>query len=433
MPESKQRDFQRDFQPRWKSSRSHYRLKRTLIHRLAVAVGLYCAVQFIQLHVQARRSLEAKFTTTQFENDAEIASRYNNVSDTLDRNELLAARPDWRLLGSGCEGSAFAWNGLVIKTYRTAHSQLRNCFASSLVEALDSNDDDNARYPMRWPTEIPATLLVGSEPGFLSARDAFFASSSPTEEPQWHLVTPLAEGGTLQTLAKNALQDVPEGKSSIQSLDSRFRTRFNDMLLAIQYLHMQGLCHDDIKPDNIFVGASIAGDDGPWILGDLGNARHLSHPYHTSRVWTQSNNQLPDCRANDALRAVKTYLQFLRHVSSTSSAMRPEEDFDLALSEAKEPWARLFWLADGAGNDLRIDQVMLWAAMEEPQADVADFIPMPHRNTLGLTRAWLLSPFVGWQDELSRATDVALRISASDGWTRKLALTWFLGVPVGRC
>jgi len=76
---------------------------------------------------------------------------------------------------------------------------------------------------------------------------------------------------------------------------------------------------------------------------------------------------------------------------------------------------------------------MIWAAMEETSTNAADPIPMLHRNVLGFTRAWLLSPFVGWQDELARAAEKALKISASDGWTRKLALTWFLGVPVGRC
>jgi serine/threonine protein kinase len=319
----------------------------------------------------------------------------------------------------------------VIKTYKTTRTRFRNCLSHSLVDDLHLNDDQDNQYPTRWPTELPATLLAGSEPGFLPARDAFFASSSPSEEAQWHLVTPLAEGGTLQTLARHVLHDATAGNVSIQSLDNRFRPKFNDLLLAIQYLHAQGLCHDDIKPDNIFVGAPITEEDGPWILGDLGNARHLSHPYHTSRVWTWSNSQLPDCRANDALRAVKTYLQFLRQISSTSTAMRPEKDFDLALSEAKESWTRLFWLANGAGNDLRIEQVMLWAATEETNA--TDLIRMPHRKVLGFTRAWLLSPFVGWQDELTRAADMALKISASDGWTRKLALTWFLGVPVGRC
>ena len=425
MPDFKQRDFQ----PRWKPTRSHYRLKRTFIYRLAIVAAFCCAVQLIDLHIQARRSLEAKYTTTQFENNAEVSSRYSNVSSTIDRDELLAARPDWRLLGSGCEGSAYTWNGLVIKTY-TQSRPFRNCLASSLFEDLDGKA---ASFPMRWPTEIPATLLIGSEPGFLPARDAFFASASATEEAQWHLVTPLAEGGTLQTLAKHAMQDLPEGELSIQSLDSQYRATFNDLLLTIQDLHAQGLCHDDIKPDNIFVGASSAGEDGPWILGDLGNVRHLSHPYHASRVWTRSNNQLPDCRANDALRAVKTYLQFLRQMSSTSDAMKPGEDFDLALSEAKESWARLFWFADGAGNDLRIDQVMLWAVMEDVSTDGANFVPLQHRNVLGFARAWLLSPFVGRQGRLTRATDVALKISASDGWTRKMALTWLLGVPVGRC
>jgi hypothetical protein len=427
MPESKQRDHQF----RWKPARSHYRLKRTLLHRLAAIAGICCAVQIIQLHVQARNSLEAKFTTTRFENDAEVSSRYNNISIIFDRDELLAARPDWRLLGSGCEGSAFTWNGLVIKTYKTTRSRFRNCLSSSLVEDLGLNDGGDFQYPARWPTEIPATLLAGSELGFLPARDAFLASSSPTEEAQWHLVTPLAEGGTLQTLAKQVLQTAPEGESSIRSLDSRFRPKFNDLLQAIQYLHMQGLCHDDIKPDNIFVGTPDSEEDAPWILGDLGNLRHLSHPYHTSRVWTRSNNQLSDCRANDTLRAVRTYLQFLRQISSTGSAMRPEENFDAAFSEGRESWARLFWLANGAGNNLRIDQVMLWAAMEEK--NVVDIVPTPHRNALGFTRARLLSTFVGWHGELPRAADVALKISASDGWTRKLALTWFLGIPVGRC
>lgn len=422
----------RDFQPRWKFARLQYRLKRTLIYRLTIVVGFCCAVQFIQLHVQARKSLEAKFTATQFENDFAVSSRYNNATVDFDRNELLAARPDWRLLGSGCEGSAYTWNGLVIKTYRTSRGQFRNCLASSLFEALHMTDDDTFWVPTRWPTEIPATILAGSEPGFLPARDAFFASSHPAEEAQWHLVTPLAEGGTLQTLAKHGLQDIPEDELSIQTIDDRFRPKFNALLLAIQHLHAQGLCHDDIKPDNIFIGASVNGKDAPWILGDLGNVRHVSHPYHASRVWKRSNDQLPDCRANDALRAVKTYLQFLRQISSTSSAVRPGEDFDLALSGAKESWARLFWFAEGARNDLTIDQIVRSAAMEEFPAN-ADFVPMPHRNFLGLTRAWLHSPFVGRQGVLARAADVALKISASDGWTRKLGLTWVLGVPFGRC
>jgi len=175
MPESKQRDFQQ----RWKPIRSHYRLKRTFIYRLAVVVGICCAVQLIQLHVQARRSLEAKFTTTQFEDDAEVSSRYNNISSTFDRDELLAARPDWRLLGSGCEGSAFTWNGLVIKTYKTTRSRFRNCFASSLVGDLILKNDENLRYPTRWPTEIPATLLVGSELGFFTSTRRVLRESVP--------------------------------------------------------------------------------------------------------------------------------------------------------------------------------------------------------------------------------------------------------------
>lgn len=263
-------------------------------------------------------------------------------------------------------------------------------------------------------------------------------SSSPEQKAEWHLVMPLMEGGTLQNLAKNFLQSQPEGKASVRDLDIRFRPRFNKVLMALQRLHAKGLCHDDVKTDNIFIGASTAEADGPWLLGDLGNVREVSHPYHTSRLWTHSNSQLPDCRANDALRAVKAYLQFLRAAFKGTKSTTPTTDFDLALVDARESWAHLLWRADVAGSALQIEQVLKCSAEAEHPGNSIGFVAMPHRNIMVDVRAWLLRPFTGWRSVYRRAVTSTFKTSVNEGGTRKLALTklaltWFLGVPVGSC
>lgn len=244
-------------------------------------------------------------------------------------------------------------------------------------------------------------------------------------------MTPLMEGGTLQTLAKSISRSQQEDGSSTQALDVRFRPRFDELLVALQNLHSRGLCHDDVKPDNVFVAGSSAEVDGSWLLGDLGNVRHISHPYHVSRVWTHGNKQLPDCRANDALRAIKTYLQFLRRASKSSA--KSSLDFDTAVFEAREPWARLLWRADGTGTALGVESLLQWSAEEEHPSSLESLMPVTGPRNLGRFQSWLLRPFLSKRAAYGRATESALKISASEGLSRVLGLTRILGVPVGRC
>jgi serine/threonine protein kinase len=345
---------------------STYRLKRRVVHRLALIAGFCCAVQFLRLHVLARSSLEAKYTNTSFADDGKVLDLYDNVLSAFgaaNRSDLIAAKSSWQPLGSGCEGNTFAWNDLVVKAFKPKQSTFRNCLPRDLAVRLRSNESEANLHTTRWPTDIPAPLIAGTGQGFLPVKDLFVARSSPGQETQWHLVTPFMEGETLQTLAKSVLQSRSDDELSIRTLDIRFRPRFEELLAALQLLHSRGLCHDDVKPDNIFVANSSSKADGAWLLGDLGNVRKLSHPYHASRLWTHSNGQLPDCRANDGLRAIKTYLQFLRHAVGSSTIATSE--FDHALFKTQEPWARLLWRADRTGADLRTESLLQWSIEDD--------------------------------------------------------------------
>jgi hypothetical protein len=425
---------QHDRTLRKQHSRSTYRLKRCVIHRLALIAGFCCALQFLRLHVLARSSLEAKYTTTTFRDDDEVLDRYDDASSTFgtaNRSDLIAANSSWQLLGSGCEGNTFAWNDMVVKTFKPKQSPFRNCLPRDLAVRLQPDESEADIHTTRWPTEIPASLIAGTQQGFLMVKDVFFTRSSPEQEAQWHLITPFMEGGTLQTLAKSVSRSQTDDAVSIRTLDTRFRPRFEELLATLQLLHNRGLCHDDVKPDNIFTTNSSTKADGSWLLGDLGNVRQLSHPYHSSRLWRHSNGHLPDCRANDALRATKTYLQFLRHAVDGSTSVTSE--FDRALLEAQEPWARLLWRADNAGVVLRTESLLMWSAEEDRTQSSPSSVSAVQPVRTRSWRSWLLLPFVGWQGVDKRASAAALKISASEGWTRILALTWVLGVPVGRC
>lgn len=382
----------------------------------------------------ARSSLEAKYTATAFDDNAGILERYANGSTMFGeakRSVLFAVEPSWQPLGSGFEGSTFTWNDHVIKTFKAKRSPFRNCLDLEMVKRLRHERSDNETCATRWPTEIPASLIAGAIQGFLPVSDAFFARSSSEKTAQWHLVTPLMRGGTLQNLAESVSHAQLDRETTLQTLDVRFRPRFEELLVALQHLHQRGLCHDDVKMENIFVATVDTEEDDAWLVGDLGNVRQVSHPYHTSALWTHSNAQLPDCCANDALRVTKSYLQFLRRASESSkgSAM----NFDMTLFENKQPWARLFWRAYATGNGLRSGDLMQWSAEEEhPMASVSSNIVM-RSPTARAYRSSLLVSFLGKQSIYSKESARFLSTSASEGWARALALTWVFGVPVGKC
>ncbi|KAK4620004.1 hypothetical protein CLAFUW4_11113 [Fulvia fulva] len=180
-----------------------------------------------------------------------------------------------------------------------------------------------------WPTEVEAGLLFGSsknESPFVPVHEYFILQD--VQSWSWALVTPLIGAGTLLNLAK---QERRHGGKSIDELDLEYRPSLLKMLRGLESLHSADLCHDDVKPDNIFVESNTQ-----WLLGDLGNVRETGHAWHKTASWTRQN-KWKDCQMNDVRRAIKSYLWFLR------SAMMNAEGFDREFWVAEKSWSRLYW------------------------------------------------------------------------------------------
>jgi serine/threonine protein kinase len=316
---------------------------RTLLQiRWRIALVLFVAALCHQQHLfhTSRQSLAAKCSPTEFDSthlDSHHKFRRRD-KDANFQDRLIANREHWKTIGNGWEGKVFAYKDSVIKTFTPGRSPFRNCAPGETNE--------------KWPTEIAASLRFGGHnnnnnitnaesmqgddaneflDGFLSVKTYFEAAIPPSQVPEWHLVTPLLKGGNLEKLAKKTSQK--SELNTTRRMDTHYRPAFENLLSNLQRLHEARYCHDDIKPTNVFVA-----NDTHWVLGDLGNLRHVSHPYHSSRLWTD-NKQLSDCRANDAIRALKSYLQFIR------SATRDKDAFDSEFYMAEEPLSRMFWKA----------------------------------------------------------------------------------------
>ena len=296
--------------------------------RRAATVLLLAALLFIHLHAQNRESLLAKYRPTIFNTNSLHAYHIDGKGvDGKGESRVLDYRSEWVYLGGGREGDVFAYEDLAIKVYDEGRSPARNC--------VPGTGDS-------WPTEIPASLLAGNgsmEEAFVQVVDYFFSGDG--DEGRWHLVTPFYEDGTLEDLARK----VREHNLSAREVDEAYRPSLVRLLDALGELHeVHGLCHDDIKPGNIFVGPD-SGYDGvsgaQWLLSDLGNARHVGHPYHTSALW-EGKGQLVDCRANDMLRLLKSYVHFLRN--AVDDKMRFNEEFVGGCEE----WSCMYWRAAGA-------------------------------------------------------------------------------------
>lgn len=240
-------------------------------------------------------------------------------------------------LGEGMEGKAAVYTDtatgeqVVVKTYT---APARDPLPSELELAF-------AELTTTWPSEIEAetflnTLLPANETGYVHMLDYFILrspsldSSTSTPTPwSWAMVTPLMTSGTLQNLATS--RNLPT--HSPAKLDQLFRPALNALLTSLLLLHEAGICHNDIKPDNIFISNT---SPTHWLIGDLGNMRHTAHPWHATRTW-RYRNQWADCQLNDVRRALKSYIYFLRAASADEAA------FDTAFYAELEPWSRLYW------------------------------------------------------------------------------------------
>lgn len=264
----------------------------------------------------AQRTPDALWTPQQ-------AIRHLNGTGIGDRYVLM------RHLGTGNEGSASLYvevptgEVVVVKTFTGPLKNIRNHVPDSL--SIEFED-----YIDKWPSEIEASLLLqsfnhGNDTAYVSVKD-YFILDRGTGQWNWAMVTPFIEGGTLLTLA----EATKVHERTPQKLDKIFRPAFNSLLDKLGELHEAGYCHDDIKPDNVFIASSTH-----WLLGDLGNVRHANHPWHATGRWKREN-QKPDCKENDVRRMMKTYLSFLREAGASQAA------FDDLFYEEDQAWSRLY-------------------------------------------------------------------------------------------
>lgn len=392
-----------------------------LRYRVLLVIVLICVLQQQRLQFIYRNALREKYSPTRFASDIE-QTPYSQPSDDVNtsfRDELLASQHDWKILGSGCEGTTYSYNDVVIKTFIPSQSPFRNCIPD--------------RAKTRWPTEIPASLHFGNHmsdentnhssvssgatpEGFLPVK-AYFLANSSTSLPEWHLVTPLLRQGNLDNLARRIRED--DEPRSFRELDAQYRATFHQLLQILGNMHRAGFCHDDIKPNNVFID-----DNSQWVLGDLGNLRHVSHPYHSSRIWTD-NRQILDCRANDAIRALKSYLQFLR------AAATDTDTFDAELFLRKESFSELFWDVIARSTVMSADALRQESSAQNlsqrPYAGV-DIID-EHPISGGMARVFSF----GRRRTLSKRVDRVLRISNSELTARRMAMTWIFGMPQSEC
>ncbi|KAI4928722.1 hypothetical protein J4E85_005340 [Alternaria conjuncta] len=385
------------------SARTLYYLR----YRVAVVFFILALFQQQHLYLTSRQALSEKYSATNFNsyNEGDLQARSWQPDDERSKleEELIANRASWKVLGEGWEGKVFAYEDSVIKTFTPGRSPFRNC-------APDAS---------KWPTEIPASLQFGgsaaddanaTKNGFLPVRAHFMASTAPGEPAEWHLVTPLLKGGNLRSLANNLSSlETPMAQSQV---DERYRPAFNQLLENLGTLHSAGYCHDDIKPANIFVQ-----DESHWAIGDLGNIREVSHPYHSSRIWNE-NDQLEDCRANDVLRALQTYLKFIQ------TSVAEEDDFNAALYEGQTPLSRLFWWTLADAPHMSADELRQRSLSEHPAAGtkVDDTLRVPARPHT------LLNLF-SERKALKRATDHALMTRMDERSVRLWGMVWLFGVP----
>ncbi|KAG9196462.1 hypothetical protein G6011_01583 [Alternaria panax] len=385
---------------------------RTLYHlryRVAVVFLILALLQQQNLYLTSRKALSEKYAATNFDSNSgkglQAQSWRPDVEQLKLQEELIAKRASWKVLGEGWEGKVFTYKDSVIKTFTPGRSPFRNC-------APDGT---------KWPTEIPASLQFGgffaddanaTHVGFLPLKAHFMASTEPNEPAEWHLVTPLLRGGNLASLAQRLSLD--EQPMSYEHVDASFRPAFNKLLESMGILHDAGYCHDDVKPGNVFIQ-----DESHWVMGDLGNVREIEHPYHSSRIW-KDNGQLEDCRANDVVRALRSYLKFVQ------CSAADEEDFNAALYKGRTPLSRLFWWTLADAPHMSTEELRRRSLIEYPDAaykiEVNNEYPKPTQPFNFLSQFFK-------RRAMKRAADQALATRIGEKRARLWGMVWLFGVP----
>lgn len=403
---------------------------------VATILFLAALLHFIIICRISRSALRAKYSPTTYDfltadqRSRLLGDRWRwNEAETVEdpvtaysRHRLLQHRHEWRDLALNSDEETFMYEGVVVTIYTSEIGSLRDCMPYSSV---------------RWPTAIAASLVLGDSADrvhfeesndVIPVVDYFLAPSADGTGQNWFLVTPVMSAGNLGHLAKQLRQS--EHKRTAQDLDSIFRPSFEHILTTIHDMHtVNGLCHDIIKPDNIFVAAETAAPNSstPWLLSGMSNVREVDHPYHRSSIWTRS--QLSDCRANDVVQLVKTYMWFL------SRAVDNNADFNDQFLTGETAWSRLFW---ATWYDMQQKQPIT-ASRLLARSQSLDFVAdSPSRpSSFGLWPVELRDPvywsLMGREKTLARAVKNKLSFGASDSSARLWGLTSILGMPETSC
>ncbi|KAF3345486.1 hypothetical protein HYQ45_007624 [Verticillium longisporum] len=421
--------------------RAARRLPLRLVNRILVITAIVGLFHLGDLHVTFRSAIQAKYSPTQFSSltsDEEVLLARQGwqaeAVENTDRARFLSNRPRWKHLGGGHEGDVYLFNNSIIKIFNEGNSPLRNCVPGA--------------QQTRWPTEIPATLLLGGHGGldreslsiheeesdpfssmFVPVQDYFLTSPRDHEPPKWHLVTPFLRAGTAEKLAHD-LSTAPEPFDHLE-IDRTYRPAFNALLSALAHMHTaHNLCHDDVKLDNIFIASRT--DSTRWVFADLGNARQPDHPYHASALWTADTDQHRDCRINDAVRLTKSYLQFVRGAAADRAA------FDEAFFRGEAPLSRLYWSVVGeppakAAVGVRERSVMYAPYVDGWEAPGAALrLPESARPPAGAFRR-VLGFLLGAENAAAVEVSRTLRIGAKERLGRVFGMTGLLGVPKSGC
>ncbi|KAL8883095.1 MAG: hypothetical protein Q9192_007463, partial [Flavoplaca navasiana] len=156
---------------------------------------------------------------------------------------------------------------VAIKRFQSVY---RNPVPAPILQALGDEEVNS------WPAEIQATIMLGGfeprgdGPGLnaerdfdiLPALDYFLVRDNNccSKPLTWHLVTPYLSKGTLTHLART----LETRNQTSSALDEFYRPAFHRLLESLSRLHKLGVCHNDVKPDNIYIR-----DELHWLLGDL--------------------------------------------------------------------------------------------------------------------------------------------------------------------
>ncbi|KAF1967736.1 hypothetical protein BU23DRAFT_583653 [Bimuria novae-zelandiae CBS 107.79] len=357
---------------RWVVPRQvHSRFLRLGIVRVVGILAIIWLIHQQHLYSIYRSALSAKYAPTDF-GDTDFETTYQMDDEAaLLKDELIANREGWKKLGAGWEGTTYTYNGVVIKTFTPGRRPFRNCAPRNTSS--------------RWPTEIPASTLLGNnatgrsnasskskdtlQGRFLPVRTAFYATTDPDALLEWHLVTPFAPQGI-----------------GLRALDARYRGKFHDLLDSLQALYEAGFCHDDIKLDNVF---------------------------------------LRDCRANDSIRALKSYILFLRSASADADLL----DKKLFLRQA--PLSRLFWWTMDGAQTMTSDELRRQSRIEHAERTAGvkagtreiEFMEQPSHL-----------PRLPFRDiRLSKKTERMLDLHNSEVYARWMAMGWIFGIEQDAC